>query len=64
MKKQDLREAAQFSSSTVAKRTHGENVNTAILLKICSTLQCDISDIIEIVPDGSHTSEEIMRERM
>ncbi|WP_416386655.1 helix-turn-helix domain-containing protein [Claveliimonas bilis] len=64
MKKQDLREAAQLSSSTVAKRTHGENVNMAILLKICATLQCDISDIIEIVPAGSFISEEVVRERM
>lgn len=34
MKKRDLREAAQLSSSTVAKLTHGENVSTAVLLKI------------------------------
>ena len=64
MKKRDLQEAAQLSFSTVAKLTHGENVNTAVLLKICAAFQCGISDIMEIVPDGSHTSEEIMRERM
>lgn len=56
MKKQDLREAAQLSSSTVAKLTHGENVNTALLLKICTALQCDIADIMEIVPDRSPAS--------
>ena len=56
MKKQDLREAAQLSSSTVAKLTHGENVNTALLLKICTDLQCDIADIMEIVPDRSPAS--------
>lgn len=58
MKKQDLREAAQLSSSTVAKLTHGENVSTAVLLKICAALQCDIADIMEVVPDGSPTSED------
>lgn len=58
MKKRDLREAAQLSSSTVAKLTHGENVSTAVLLKICAALQCDISDIMEVVPDGSPASEE------
>ena len=58
MKKQDLREAAQLSSSTVAKLTHGENVSTAVLLKICTALQCDIADIMEIVPDGSPASDE------
>ena len=51
MKKQDLRLAAQLSSSTIAKLSRGENVNTAILLKICAALQCDISDIMEVVPD-------------
>lgn len=58
MKKHDLREAAQLSSSTVAKLTHGENVNTAVLLKICTALQCDIADIMEIVPDRNPASNE------
>ena len=51
MKKQDLREAAKLSSSTVAKLT-------AVLLKICTALQCDIADIMEVVPDGSPAYEE------
>ncbi len=58
MKKQDLRTTAQLSSSTVAKLTHGENVSTAVLLKICTALECDIADIMEIVPDKSPVSEE------
>lgn len=64
MKKQDLRNAAQLSSSTVAKLTHGENVSTAILLKICTALQCDIADIMEIVPDDNSSSDEQPQERM
>lgn len=64
MKKQDLKNAAQLSSSTVAKLTHGENVSTAVLLKICIALQCDISDIMEIVSDESLTSGIHLRERM
>ena len=48
MKKQDLQHAAQLSSSTMAKLKRGENVNTSILLKICTVLECDISDIMEI----------------
>ena len=55
MKKQDLRVAAKLSSSTIAKLTHGENVNTAVLLKICDALHCDISDIMEIVPSNCTT---------
>lgn len=49
MKKQDLQAAAHLSSATIAKLTHGDNVSTSILLKICTALQCDISDIMEIV---------------
>lgn len=63
MKKQDLMVAAKLSSSTVAKLTHGENVNTAVLLKICDALHCDISDIMEIVPSNcaALTKEETER---
>ena len=56
MKKRDLREVAQLSSSTVAKLTHGENVSTAVLLKICTVLHCDIADIMEVVPEGNNVS--------
>ena len=66
MKKQDLMVAAKLSSSTVAKLTHGENVNTAVLLKICDALHCDISDIMEIVPSNyaALTKEETERTKI
>ena len=51
MKKQDLRAAAKISSSSIAKLSKGENVNTDILVKICKALNCDVSDIMEILPD-------------
>ncbi len=53
MKKQDLRAAAHLSSSTIAKLSHSENVSTAILLKICSALNCDVADIMEVVKDDT-----------
>ena len=42
MRKQDLRAAAKISSSSVAKLSKGENVNTDILVKICKALDCDV----------------------
>ena len=57
MKKHDLIAEAHLSSSTIAKLTRGENVNTAILLKICKALQCDIADIMEII-DTDKTSQQ------
>ena len=51
MKKEDLRKAAGITTTAMAKLGRNENVNTEVLLKICKTLHCDISDIMEIVED-------------
>lgn len=48
MKKKDLMQAAGISATSMAKITRGENVQTAILVKICRTLDCDFADIMEI----------------
>lgn len=58
MKKQDLRVAAKLSSSSIAKLSKGENVNTNILVKICKALDCDVSDIMEILPDNENDEKE------
>jgi DNA-binding Xre family transcriptional regulator len=57
MKKQDLQAAAHLSSSTIAKLTHSENVSTAILLKICAALHCDVADIMEVVETEASSQE-------
>ena len=44
MKKKDLCEAAGM-----AKLGKNENVTTDVLVKICTALKCDISDIMEII---------------
>ena len=51
MKKKDLMVAAHISTTSVAKLTKGENVQTDILVKICNALQCDVADIMEINRD-------------
>ena len=51
MMKKDLAERAGVSVASIAKLGRNENVNTDILLKICVALQCEISDILEIVSD-------------
>jgi len=50
MKKTDLRKLAGISSSSLAKLGKDENVTTEVLVKICTALNCDTSDIMEIVP--------------
>lgn len=51
MMKKDLAEKANISSASIAKLGRNENVNTDILLKICEALECNVSDIMEVVED-------------
>lgn len=51
MKKKDLREVANLSPSLVAKMGRNENVTTEVLSRICTALNCDIGDIMEMVPE-------------
>jgi DNA-binding Xre family transcriptional regulator len=55
MRKRDLCEKANVSGTTMAKLGKGESVNTDILIRICKALNCDISDIMEVVPDEQGT---------
>ena len=48
MKKTDLKEKAQISSSSIAKLGRNENVNTDILVKICQAVNCKLEDIMEL----------------
>lgn len=52
MKKKDLCAAAGISHTSMAKMGKNENVTTDVLLKICHALNCDIGDIMEIIPDN------------
>lgn len=51
MKKKDLRKVTGISTASIAKLGKNENVTTEVLEKICTTLKCDIGDIMEIVDD-------------
>ena len=47
MKSTELMDKAQISKSTFYKIKNGQNVTTDVLLRICNTLNCDISDVME-----------------
>ena len=51
MKKKDLRLATGITTTALAKLGKNEHVSTEILTKICKALDCDLSDIIELVRD-------------
>lgn len=53
MKKKDLCKAAGISHASVAKLGKNENVTMDVLVKICTALQCDIGDIMELTNDST-----------
>lgn len=50
MKKVDLRTVAGLSSGTLAKLGKNESVTTDVLVRVCHALDCDIGDIMEVLP--------------
>lgn len=46
-----VRKAAGVSPATFTKLKKNETVSLEVLLKICSVLECDFGDIIEIIRD-------------
>lgn len=50
MKKKDLQAAAGISWASVTKLSKGETVSMEVLMKVCKTLNCDIGDIMELIP--------------
>lgn len=57
MMKKDLIQLAGISTNAMAKMGKGGDVSTQVLRKICSTLDCKIEDIVEVVPDESVLSD-------
>lgn len=59
LKKTDLLELANISSASLAKLGKNENVTTDVLKKICTALNCDIGDIMEMVVSSNENSNSI-----
>lgn len=51
MSKTDLRLKAGISTMALAKLGKNENVSMDVLKKICKTLDCNIGDIMDLVPE-------------
>jgi len=50
IKKGELQHATGLSASTMAKLNKGLNVQTDVLVRVCRVLECDVADIMEILP--------------
>lgn len=51
MKKKDLRIATGMTTTALAKLGKNEHINTEILAKICTVLECNIEDIVEVIDE-------------
>lgn len=49
MSKTQLIKDAKISTNAMAKLGKNEDVRVEVLVKICSTLECTIDDILEII---------------
>lgn len=56
MSKADLRKAAGIAPNTMTRLRRDEEVTLAVLNKICKTLEVDIGDIMEFLPDSADES--------
>ena len=50
--KKDLRLQAHLTTNHFANMGKGEHISMQTLIKICETLDCDIADVIALVPDN------------
>lgn len=54
MKKKDLQAQAGISWTSVTKLSKGENVSMEVLMKVCKALECNIGDIMDLIPDDNN----------
>ena len=57
MSRTQMRLKAGISTKALAKLGKNKSVNIDILIKICVAVECDITDIMEIVDNKSATIE-------
>lgn len=51
MSKADLRRAAGVAPNTMTKLRRDEEVSMAVLVKICTVLNANIGDIMDLIPE-------------
>lgn len=53
MRKEDLRLAAGLTTNMIANMGKGKHINMGTLVRICETLNCGISVVIELVQENT-----------
>ncbi len=57
MRKEDLRVSAGLTTNMIANMGKNKGISMETLAKICDTLQCDITDVIELVDELPEAKE-------
>lgn len=57
MMKKDLQARAGISWASVTKLSKGEPVSMEVLIKVCTALECDIGDIMELIPQAQEQED-------
>ena len=58
MKKKDLLATAGISWASVTQLSKGETVSMEVLMKIYKALDCNIGDIMDLIPEEEASSEQ------
>jgi len=58
MKKKDLQTAAGISWASVTKLSKSKTVSMEVLMKVCKALECNIGDIMDLIPCDGKPDEE------
>lgn len=62
MKKKDLQAQAGISWTSVTKLSKGENVSMEVLMKVCKALECNIGDIMDLIPEEDDKNVKLKEE--
>lgn len=62
MKKKNLQAQAKISWTSVTKLSKGENVRMEVLMKVCKVLECNIGDIMDLIPEEGEAVGELKEE--
>lgn len=54
MKKKDLQAVAGISWASVTKLSNGETVSMDVLMKVCKALNCNIGDVVDLIPEDEN----------
>lgn len=61
LRKTEFANLVGISGSTLAKLSKNETVSMEVMVKICRKLECDIEDVVDILPEKNRNTCQIVR---